>query len=142
MPGGCARNCCRRLANRIVSWGARRRMANGTCWTSSPRAADEPASCGAFGTCGAARISLAWSPATCYRFCVQNTPVKLHDVVALLNDQPAHRLVAGQVGTVVEVHAPGVFEVEFLDAEGRTVALAEFPREQLLVLKHESPVAA
>lgn len=73
---------------------------------------------------------------------MQNTPVKLLDVVALLNDQPSQGLVAGQVGTVVDVHAPDVFEVEFLDSEGRTVALAEFPREQLLVLKHESPVAA
>jgi len=43
---------------------------------------------------------------------------------------------------VVEVHAPGVFDVEFLYAESRTVTLAEFPREQLLVLKHESSVAA
>ncbi len=72
---------------------------------------------------------------------MQTTPVKLLDVVALLEDQPAEGLVAGQVGTVVEVLAPGVFDVEFLDAEGRTVALAEFRREQLLVLKHESAVA-
>ncbi len=55
--------------------------------------------------------------------------------------QPEEKLAAGQVGTVVEVHAPGLFEVEFLDAEGRTVALAEFKREQLLALKHE-PAAA
>ncbi len=72
---------------------------------------------------------------------MQTVPVKLHDVVAQLEDQPNENLVAGQVGTVVEVHAPGVVEVEFLDAEGRTVALAEFRREQLLVLKHDSAVA-
>ena len=52
---------------------------------------------------------------------MQNTPVKLLDVVALLRDKPAEGLVAGQVGTVVEVLAPGVFEVEFLDSQGRTV---------------------
>jgi hypothetical protein len=63
-------------------------------------------------------------------------------MVALLEDQPAEGLVAGRVGTVVEVHAPDVFEVEFLDSEGRTAGLAEFRREQLLVLKHESAVTA
>jgi hypothetical protein len=69
---------------------------------------------------------------------VQKAPVKLLDVVALLEDKPAERLVAGQVGTVVELLAPGVFEVEFLDANGKTVALAELKRAELLVLKHEA----
>ena len=73
---------------------------------------------------------------------MQNTPIKLLDVVALLDDKPAEGLVAGQVGTVVEVHAPGVFEVEFLDRDGRTVALTELKRADLLVLKHESAVTA
>jgi hypothetical protein len=31
--------------------------------------------------------------------------------------------VSGQVGTVVEAFSPEVFEVEFLDPEGRTFAL-------------------
>lgn len=73
---------------------------------------------------------------------MQTTPVKQLDVVALLEDHPAERLVAGQVGTVVEVLSPDVFEVEFLDSEGRTIALAEFGREQLLALRHEPAVAA
>ena len=73
---------------------------------------------------------------------MQNTPVKLLDVVALLGDKPEEGLVAGQVGTVVEVLAPGVFEVEFLDSSGRTAALAELRREELLALKHEPAVAA
>ena len=73
---------------------------------------------------------------------MQTTPVKQLDVVALLEDHPAEGLAAGQVGTVVEVLAPGVFEVEFLDAEGRTVALTEFKREQLLALKHEPTATA
>jgi Domain of unknown function (DUF4926) len=47
---------------------------------------------------------------------VQTTPVKLLDVVALLEDKPAEGLVAGQVGAVVEALAPEVFEVEFLDS--------------------------
>ena len=73
---------------------------------------------------------------------MQNTPVKLLDVVALLGDKPEEGLVAGQVGAVVEVLAPGVFEVEFLDSQGRTFALAELRREELLALKHEAAVAA
>jgi len=72
---------------------------------------------------------------------VQEKPVKLLDVVALLDDKPADHLVSGQVGTVVEVLAPGVFEVEFLDANGRTIALGEFQREELLLLRHEAAMA-
>ncbi|MBI3735177.1 DUF4926 domain-containing protein [Candidatus Sumerlaeota bacterium] len=68
---------------------------------------------------------------------MQTTPAKLLDVVALLDDKPSEGLVAGQVGTIVEIHSPGVFEVEFLDSDGRTIALAELRREELLVLKHE-----
>jgi hypothetical protein len=73
---------------------------------------------------------------------VQSVPVKLLDVVALLEDKPGQGLVAGQVGTVVEVHAPDVFEVEFLDASGKTVAVTELSRAELLVLKHEAAVTA
>jgi hypothetical protein len=73
---------------------------------------------------------------------MQNTPVKLLDVVALLNDKPSDNLVSGQVGTVVEVLAPGVFEVEFLDSHGKTVALVELKRSDLLVLTHESAMAS
>jgi hypothetical protein len=72
---------------------------------------------------------------------VQNRLVKLLDVVALLDDKPADSLVSGQVGTVVEVLAPGVFEVEFLDANGRTIAVGEFRREELLLLRHETAMA-
>ena len=73
---------------------------------------------------------------------MQNIPVKQLDVVALLEDKPTEGLAAGQVGTVVEVLAPGVFEVEFLDGNGKTMALVELKRAELLVLKHEAAVAA
>jgi hypothetical protein len=73
---------------------------------------------------------------------VQDAPIKLLDVVALLDDKPVEGLVAGQVGTVVDVLAPGAFEVEFLDSNGKTVALTELKRAELLVLKHEAAVAA
>jgi hypothetical protein len=57
--------------------------------------------------------------------------------VALLVDKPAEGLAAGHVGTVVEVLSPDVFEVEFLDPAGRTFALTELKREEILLLKHE-----
>lgn len=67
--------------------------------------------------------------------------MKLLDVVALLVNKPEAGLVSGQVGTVVEVHSPDAFEVEFLDAQGRTIALAELRRDELLVL-HDKPAVA
>ena len=72
---------------------------------------------------------------------MQTTQVKLLDVVALLEDKPTEGLAAGQVGTVVELLAPGVFEVEFLNSGGRTVALSELKRSEFLVLRHEPAVA-
>lgn len=73
---------------------------------------------------------------------MQTTPVKLLDVVALLEDKPTEGLVAGQVGTVVELLAAGECEVEFLNSEGKTVALSELKRSEFLVLRHEPAVAA
>jgi hypothetical protein len=63
--------------------------------------------------------------------------LELLSVVALLADLPEHGLVRGQVGTVVERLAPGVYEVEFSDDAGRTYASLAVPGEQLLVLHHE-----
>ena len=39
-------------------------------------------------------------------------------VVALVEDLPEKRLLRGQVGTIVENLAPGVYEVEFSDSDG------------------------
>jgi hypothetical protein len=63
-------------------------------------------------------------------------------VVALLEDMPSRGLVRGQVGTVVEKLASGVFEVEFSDNNGRTYATLAAPADKLLVLRHESTEAA
>lgn len=68
-----------------------------------------------------------------------NETIKLLDVVALVVDLPQRKLVKGQVGTVVEVLAPDVFEVEFSDDEGQTYAMLPLRTEQLLVL-HYAPV--
>ncbi len=62
--------------------------------------------------------------------------IKPFDVVAILEDRPSNGLVRGQVGTVVETLAPGVFEVEFSDNDGRTYASLALKPSQLLVLHH------
>lgn len=63
--------------------------------------------------------------------------MKLLDVVALIEDAPEKGLRRGQVGTVVETLAPGVFEVEFCDLKGRTYALLTLPETRLMVLHHQ-----
>ena len=63
--------------------------------------------------------------------------IQLLDVVALTQDIPDRGLVRGQVGTVVEILAPGVFEVEFADNEGRTYATLALRSDQLLVLHYQ-----
>lgn len=68
-------------------------------------------------------------------------PISLLDVVALVNDLPNSGLVRGQVGTVVEILSPGVFEVEFSDDHGRTYAMLPIESEQLIVL-HTAPVSS
>ena len=66
-----------------------------------------------------------------------NSKVKLLDVVALTEDLPERKLERGQVGTVVEVLAPDVYEVEFSDNDGRTYAELAVKEERLLVLHYE-----
>jgi len=63
--------------------------------------------------------------------------MKLFDVVALTEDLPERHLQRGQVGTIVELLAAGVFEVEFADMEGRTYASLALPEHKLMVLHHE-----
>jgi hypothetical protein len=65
------------------------------------------------------------------------TGVEMHAVVALLEDLPEAGLVRGQVGTVVENWAPGVYEVEFADDNGKTYAMVALRAEQLMRLHHE-----
>jgi hypothetical protein len=58
-------------------------------------------------------------------------------VVALLDDLPGSGLRRGQVGTIVEVLAPGVYEVEFSDDDGQTYATLALHAAQLLQLRHQ-----
>ena len=66
-----------------------------------------------------------------------NQEIRVLDVVALTEDIPAHGLLRGQVGTVVEFLAPDIFEVEFVDNDGRTYATLPLKSSQLLVLHYQ-----
>jgi Domain of unknown function (DUF4926) len=63
--------------------------------------------------------------------------MEMLSVVALLEDVPEKGLMRGQVGTVVESLAPGVYEVEFSDDSGRTYASLALRADQLMRLYHE-----
>lgn len=65
------------------------------------------------------------------------TGIEIHSSVALLEDLPEHRLVRGQVGTVVETWAPEVYEVEFANDSGEPYAMVALKPGQLLVLHFE-----
>ena len=71
-----------------------------------------------------------------------NDEIRILDVVALTEDWPEQNLVRGQVGTVVEVLAPDVFEVEFCDDEGRTYASVALRRDKLMALRYRPFKAA
>ena len=68
-------------------------------------------------------------------------PIQLLDVVALNEDLPERNLSRGQVGTVVELLAPNVFEVEFSDDDRQTYAMLALRAGQLMVL-HYQPIGA
>ena len=58
-------------------------------------------------------------------------------VIALTEDLPAKGLLRGQVGTIVEKLAPGIYEVEFSDDAGKTYAMIPVPATLLMQLHHE-----
>lgn len=64
--------------------------------------------------------------------------MKLLDVVALLEDLPEFNLYRGQVGTIVEVYKPGIFEVEFSDTSGHAYAIKTLNETQLMLLYNET----
>jgi sulfur transfer complex TusBCD TusB component (DsrH family) len=64
--------------------------------------------------------------------------MNLLDVVALTEDIPARGLRRGQVGTIVEILGPEVFEVEFADNDGRTYATLSLHSKQLMVLHYQA----
>lgn len=68
------------------------------------------------------------------------TKLNLLDIVALKGDLPDRNLLAGQVGTIVEILAPEIYEVEFSDDDGQTYATQALPANQLLKL-HYKPMS-
>jgi len=80
-------------------------------------------------------------------FCIIELMLVMHNLpllstVALLEDLPKSDLRRGQVGTVVESLAPGVYEVEFSDDTGRTYASVGISAGQLLPLLNEAATRA
>ncbi len=69
-----------------------------------------------------------------------NSNIQMLDVVVLTDNLPDRDLRRGQVGTVVEILAPNVFEVEFSDNDGCTYASLALRAEQLIVL-YDRPAA-
>ena len=59
-------------------------------------------------------------------------------VVALIEELPEKGLRRGQVGTIVENFAPGVYEVEFSDDDGNTYASVALTANSLMRLYHDS----
>ena len=75
-----------------------------------------------------------------------NSEIRLHDLVALLDDLPARHFATGtpltlrrgQIGTVVMTYDGSAFEVEFSDAQGRAFAMMPIPTAKLMLL-HDAP---
>lgn len=63
--------------------------------------------------------------------------IELLDTVALAEDIPERNLKQGEVGTVVELLAPDVFEVEFSGDDGETYAEFALRGDQLIVLHNQ-----
>jgi Domain of unknown function (DUF4926) len=63
--------------------------------------------------------------------------IRLLDIVALVEDLPEYGIYRGQVGTVTDIVAPNVFEVDFSDTSGQTYAEINLTSHQLMVLLHE-----
>ncbi len=60
--------------------------------------------------------------------------IRLLDSVASVEDLPGRKLKRSEVGTAVEILAPGVYEVEFCDDEGQTYAELALRSDQLVPL--------
>lgn len=58
--------------------------------------------------------------------------IREHDRIVLTVDVPHEKLAAGDVGTVVHIHAGGkAYEVEFVSLAGETIAIVTLERGQI-----------
>ena len=72
-----------------------------------------------------------------------NMTIRMHDIVALLEDTPASHfetgkpllLRRGQIGTIVMAHDESAYEVEFAGRDGRAYALLPIAAHKLMVLR-------
>ena len=64
-------------------------------------------------------------------------PLKLLDMVAVLNGSGEPKIRIGDVGTVVELLPPDGLEVEFLSRDGRTRHVGTLSTGDVLVLNRE-----
>lgn len=62
---------------------------------------------------------------------------KTLDVIALTVDIPERHLRRGEIGTILDLLTPGVWDVEFSDNLGRTYALASIHEDQMMHLFNE-----
>ncbi|MDI6750584.1 MAG: DUF4926 domain-containing protein [Rhodocyclaceae bacterium] len=68
--------------------------------------------------------------------------MKLHDVVATVEDMPEAHLAKGQVGTIVEELDGKHVLVEFADVDGVAYAIVPIPCDKLMQLHHRAALAA
>ncbi len=68
---------------------------------------------------------------------MKNLRFELLDTVALAVDLPERNLSQGEVGTIVEVLEPDVFEIEFSDDNGETYAELAINSDQLIILHNQ-----
>ncbi len=67
---------------------------------------------------------------------LHSSGIQYLDMVALIENLPDRGLSVGQVGTIVEVLAPDIYEVDFSDDQGQTYAMLPLHHRQLLRLKY------
>lgn len=68
--------------------------------------------------------------------------LELFSVVALTKNLPEKRLRRGQVGTIVEILAPSVYEMEFSAEAGHTYASVALRADQLRRHTQKFPIVA
>jgi hypothetical protein len=66
---------------------------------------------------------------------------KLLDTVVLTHDVPSAGLRRGDLGAVVEIHAPDALEIEFVAASGRTQALLTLRPEDIRAVGDRDVIA-
>ena len=66
---------------------------------------------------------------------------RLLDTVVLVRDLPEHRLKAGDLEAVVELHEPDALEVEFVTGDGTTQALVTLRESEVRAVEADEVMA-